>query len=93
MLQPGRDTSSKYRLYDEQQLRRLRIVALLRRANYDFAAIRTTLAELEAGQPQRALAAVEQRRGELAEVSWRCLQAMAALHGYVSEFLEGIGFV
>lgn len=90
LLQPARDDGSKYRLYDERQLRRLRIVALLRQANHDFAAIRTTLDEFEAGRPQRAVAAVEQRRGELASISWRCLGAMAALYAYASEFLEGI---
>jgi DNA-binding transcriptional MerR regulator len=89
LLQPIRENGSKYRLYDEQQLRRLRIVALLRQANYDFAAIRTTLDELEAGQSQRAVAAVEQRRSELASMSWRCLEAMAAFYAYISEFLDG----
>lgn len=89
LLHPTREHGSKYRLYDEQQLRRLRVVLLLRQANYDFAAIRTALDELEAGQPQRAVAAVEQRRSELARVSWRCLQATAALHIYISEFLDG----
>ncbi len=93
LLRPVRDADSKYRLYDEQQLRRLRIVALLRQANYDFPAIHTTLNELEAGQPERAVAAVEQRRGELAATSWRCIQALAALHGYIEEFLDGAGAV
>jgi len=88
LLQPIRESGSRYRLYDERQLRRLRIVALLRQANYDFAAIRTTLAELEAGRPQRAVAAVEQRRSELAGMSWRCLEAMAALYAYIREFLD-----
>ncbi len=87
LLQPTREPDSRYRLYDEHQLRRLRIVALLRQAHYDFAAIRSTLAELEAGQPQRAVAAVEQRRDELAARSWRCLQAAASLYAYASEFL------
>jgi len=90
LLHPTRDKESKYRLYDEQQLRRLRIVALLRQTNYDFDAIRTTLGELEAGQPQRALAAVEQRRSELAAISWRCIQAMAMFHAYIREFVDGI---
>ena len=89
LLHPSREHGSNYRLYDEQQLRRLRIVALLRQANYDFAAIRSTLDQLEAGQPQRAMAAVEQRRSELARISWRCLEAMAALYTYQSEFLDG----
>jgi DNA-binding transcriptional MerR regulator len=86
LLHPIRERGSNYRLYDERQLRRLRIVALLRQENYDFAAIHATLDELEAGRPERALAAVEQRRSELARISWRCLEAVAALVGYVKEF-------
>ena len=86
LLHPIREKSSRYRLYDEQQLQRLRIVALLRQANYDFPAIRTTLHELEAGQPQRAVAAIEQRRSILTGMSWRCLEAMAALHTYIEEY-------
>ncbi|MCG8351161.1 MAG: MerR family transcriptional regulator [Chloroflexales bacterium] len=88
LLHPIRENGSRYRLYDERQLRRLRIVVLLRQANYDFVAIRTTLDEFESGQPQRAVAAVEQRRSELAHTSWRCLEAMAALYAYISEFLD-----
>lgn len=87
LLHPLREEPSNYRLYDEQQLRRLRIVALLRQANHDFAAIRTTLDELEAGEPQRALAAVEQRRNEVARQSWQCVQALAMFYGYVMDFL------
>lgn len=87
LLQPRRDSESNYRLYDERQLRRLRIVALLRQANHDFATIRTTLGELEAGLPQRAVAAVEQRRSEVAGMSWRCLQAMASFHAYITAFM------
>ncbi|MFN8512751.1 MAG: MerR family transcriptional regulator [Chloroflexia bacterium] len=88
LLQPARESGSRYRVYGERQLRRLRIVALLRQANYDFAAIRTTLDELEAGQPQRAVAAVTQRRAELAGLSWRCLQALASFYAYASEFSD-----
>lgn len=90
LLHPSREKESNYRLYDEKQLRRLHIVALLRQANYDFPAIHTTLNELEAGQPQRAVAAVEQRRSELASVSWRCVRAMAAFYGYTSEFIDSV---
>lgn len=86
LLQPVREKGSSYRVYDERQLHRLRIVALLRQANYDFAAIRTTLDELEAGQPQRALAAVEVRRSRLANASWRCLGATAALYDYINAY-------
>jgi DNA-binding transcriptional MerR regulator len=90
LLHPVRERGSNYRLYDERQLRRLRVVALLRQANNDFAAIRTTLDELEAGRPRRAVAAVEQRRSEVARMSWRCLKAMAALHAYIVEFLPAM---
>jgi DNA-binding transcriptional MerR regulator len=88
LLHPIRDQESRYRIYDEKQLRRLRIVALLRQANYDFDAIRTTLNEMEAGQPQQAVAAVEKRRTDLAAISWRCVRAMAAFYAYVDEFLR-----
>lgn len=89
LLHPIREKESRYRLYDEKQLRRLRIITLLRQANYDFDAIRTTLDEMEAGQPQRAVAAVEKRRTDLAAISWQCLRAMAAFYAYVNEFIEG----
>jgi DNA-binding transcriptional MerR regulator len=88
LLHPTREKSSRYRLYDQRQLHRLRIVVLLRQANYDFATIRTTLNELETRQFQRALAAVESRQNELDRISWSCLQAIAALHCYITEFME-----
>lgn len=65
LLTPEREANSRYRVYGESQLRRLRIVALLRQTHHDFATIRTTLNELEAGQPERAIATVEQRRTAL----------------------------
>ena len=89
LLHPARDQSSHYRLYDERQMRRLRIVVLLREAGYGFGAIQTTLDELAAGQPEKAIAAVEQRRAEIARTSWACLGALSAFQGYVSEFWAG----
>jgi DNA-binding transcriptional MerR regulator len=86
LLQPLRDKSSHYRLYDEQQMRRLRVVALMREASYDFEAIHTTLNELAAGQPEKAIAAVEKRHAELARASWACLAAMTSFHEYIREF-------
>jgi len=86
LLQPVRDKISHYRLYDEQQMRRLRVVVLLREAGYDFGAIHTTLDELATGHPEQAIAAVEKRRAELAKTCWACLVAMSAFQGYVSEF-------
>lgn len=87
LLHPTREAGSRYRLYDERQLRRLRIVALLRQGHHDFTVIHATLDELEAGQPQRAIAAVEQRRVALVERSWHCVQALAQFHAYVTEFI------
>ena len=86
LLHPARDQSSHYRLYDERQMRRLRVVVLLREAGYGFGAIQTTLDELAAGQPEKAIAAVELRRAEIARTSWACLGALSVFQGYVSEF-------
>ncbi len=89
LLHPDREPGSRYRVYDLRQLRRLRVLALLRQANHDFGAIRVVLDELEADQPQRAVAAVETRRDELDRRSWQCLEAAAALHGYLVEYGTG----
>jgi DNA-binding transcriptional MerR regulator len=86
LLHPVRDNSSHYRLYDEQQMRRLRVVALLRDGGYNFSAIHVALDELAALQPERAIAAVEKRRAELARTSWDCLAAISSFQSYISEF-------
>ncbi len=85
LLHPHRNESSGYRLYDEQQMRRLRVVVLLKEAGYDFDAIRSVLDELSAGRPESALRAVEGRRNELARASRACAAATAALWEYVNE--------
>ncbi|MBE3561725.1 MAG: MerR family transcriptional regulator [Ktedonobacteraceae bacterium] len=54
LLHPTRDQFSRYRLYDEQQMRRLRVVVLLREAGYGFDVIHTTLEELAALSAFRA---------------------------------------
>lgn len=86
LLHPARDMTSRYRFYNEQQMRHLRVVVLLRAAGYTFAAIRTTLDELAAGVPEQAIAAGEMRRAELAKASYTCLSAMAALQHYLGAF-------
>lgn len=87
LVRPARERGSNYRTYDERQIRRLRAVALLRQAGYDFETIRTTLDELEHGTPQRAVAAIQQRRATLAAASWRAMAALAALHAYMRAHL------
>ncbi len=86
LLHPLRDRSSRYRLYDEQQMRRLRVVVLLRDAGYNFNVILSVLDELAAGQPEKAIVAVERRREELTRTSWACIEAVALFQRYVSEF-------
>ena len=61
---------------------------MLREAGYDFPAIRTTLEELAAGQPEQAIAAVEKRRAELARKSWACLTVLPSFQEYISTFWE-----
>jgi DNA-binding transcriptional MerR regulator len=86
LLHPIREPNSRYRLYDEQQMRRLRIVVLLRDAGYTFNVIELALDELAAGRPEQAIAAVEKRRKELTSASWTCIEALACFQHYVHEF-------
>ena len=86
LLHPVREQYSRYRLYDEQQMRRLRVVALLRDAGYPFNVIQSVLNDLAAGRPEKAIVAVEKRRGELTKISWTCIEALTFFRYYVSEF-------
>ena len=86
LLYPVRDHSSHYRLYDEQQMYRLRVVALLREANYPFNVIEAVLDELSAGRAEQAIVAVEKRREELTRISWACIEGLGSLRLYVREF-------
>lgn len=85
LLSPRRDSSSGYRLYDPNEVLRLRVVVILRKAGYTFDAIRTVLDELAGGRPSTALSAIERRREELQRASERCSRATAAFWSYVSE--------
>lgn len=85
LLHPTRDRESGYRIYDEQQLRLLRVVALLRRADYDFPAISRVLTDLASGRTDQAIAAAERRLGQLAVKSRLAVQATAAFWDYVVE--------
>src|SRR5438093_8010821 len=86
LLHPLREQSSRYRLYDEQQMRRLRVVVLLRDAGYTFNVIQPVLDELAAGRPEKAIVAVEKRREELTRTSWACIEALTFFQHYVSKF-------
>ena len=86
LLHPVREQYSRYRLYDEDQMRRLRVVVLLREAAYPFNVIQPVLDELAAGRPEKAIVAVEKRREELTRTSWSCIEALTSFQHYVSEF-------
>jgi DNA-binding transcriptional MerR regulator len=92
LLHPLREPHSRYRLYDEHQMRRLRVVALLRDAGYPFDVIQSVLDEVAAGRPEKAIVAVEKRREELTRTSWSCIEALTFFHHYVSEFGPQQGF-
>ena len=92
LLHPLRDQSSRYRLYDEGQMRRLLVVALLRDAGYTFSVIGPVLDELAEGRPETAIMAVEKRREELTRASWTCIEALVSFQHYVSEFGSQHGF-
>jgi DNA-binding transcriptional MerR regulator len=85
LLHPSREQGSRYRLYDAEQLHILRTIALLRKANYTFETIRTILIQVAQGNPKQSLAAAEQRLKELAEATYRCLEAAVALMEYIGE--------
>ncbi len=93
LLHPVREQYSRYRLYDENQMSRLRVVALLREAGYPFNVIQSVLDELAAGQPEKAIVAVEKRREELTRTSWACIEALTSFQHYVSEFGPQNGIV
>jgi DNA-binding transcriptional MerR regulator len=82
-IQPTRDKSSGYRLYDEQQVRLLQIVTLLRKTGYNLQATRSVLSQLASGTPQQALHAAQQRLNELSEASRRCTEATATVWEYI----------
>jgi DNA-binding transcriptional MerR regulator len=92
LLHPPREQSSRYRLYDEHQMRRLRVVVLLRDAGYRFNVIQPVLGELAAGRPEKAIVAVEKRHEELTRTSWACIEALTFFQHYVSEFGLRTGF-
>lgn len=83
LLDPAREAGTGYRVYDRVQLRRLDMVALLRRVGYGFETIRAVVDDLAVGRPEHARQALEHRRESLEQASWRCVRATAALYAYI----------
>ena len=75
-------------MYDEAELRRAHVVALLRRAHYPFPIVKAVIDELRTtGNPERVRTELAERERDLHHRSTRRLRASAALYTY----LEHIG--
>jgi DNA-binding transcriptional MerR regulator len=83
LLQPDREPSTGYRLYDAEQLGRLNVIALLRDVGYHFDAIREVLDELSGGRPDKIRQALEERVETLNRTTWQCINATSAIRDYM----------
>ncbi len=88
LLRPDRDPESGYRLYDGEQIRRLRVVVLLRQAGYGIERIHEVVDELAKGDPEQAVVIAEQRLRDLAQANLNCVAATATVWEYVREYLS-----
>jgi DNA-binding transcriptional MerR regulator len=86
LIRPLREPHSRYRLYDEHQMRHLRVVALLRHSGYPFDVIRSVLDQMAGGRPEQAIVAVEKRCEDLTRISWTCIEGLTMFHHYASQF-------
>jgi DNA-binding transcriptional MerR regulator len=87
LLHPRRDPGSKYRLYDQDHIRQLRIIIVLRNAGYRFDDIRQVLDDLGDGNPTAAFFRAQRRAAELERVSLACMEATATLWGYLAQYV------
>jgi len=87
LLHPRRDPESRYRLYDRNDIGRLRIIVVLRDAGYRSDDIRQVLDEMRGGNPTAALLRAQRRADELEQVSLACMDATAALWGYLARYV------
>lgn len=91
LLDPAREAGTGYRVYDRAQLRRLAMVALLRRVDYDFETIRAVVDDLAVGRPEHARRALERRRVSVHRSSQLRVRATAALYAYVTDTATNAG--
>lgn len=84
LLQPIRDRTSRYRLYDARQIQHVRVVALLRQTGYSVDAVQQVLTRLATGNVASAIAAAERRLADLAAEGRRCVAATATFWEYVT---------
>ena len=86
LLRPSRERGTGYRVYDEAEVRRARVVALLRRGNYPISIVRAVVDELRStGSPERVRTELARREQDLHRRSLLRLRASAALFDYLSQ--------
>jgi DNA-binding transcriptional MerR regulator len=84
LLRPGREKVTGYRVYDESELHKAHVVALLRRGDYPFPIMHAVLDELRTtGSSERVRAELAKREQDLHRRSLRRLRASAALYAYL----------
>jgi len=85
LLRPTRERGTGYRVYDDAELHRARVVALLRRGNYPIDIVRAVVDEMRTtGSPERLRAELARREQDLHRRSRRRLRASASLYGYLT---------
>jgi DNA-binding transcriptional MerR regulator len=85
LLRPSRERVTGYRVYDDAELRRARVVALLRKGNYPISIVRAVIDELRTtGSPHRVRTELARREQDLHRRSLLRLQASAALYEYLT---------
>jgi DNA-binding transcriptional MerR regulator len=88
LLSPGREKTSRYRCFDAEQLRQLHVVAMLRKADYSFDAIRTVLDELTSGNAEQVIVAAEQRLTDLTRISLQRLGGLSLLWKHLQAYYD-----
>lgn len=84
LLFPAREHGTGYRSYDQTQVVRARVVALLRGSGYSVAAAKDVMDAMRDGDPTRTRVALESRLRDLDRLSRKRMRATAALYGYLS---------
>lgn len=87
LLTPGRDRATGHRCYDQTQLIRARVTAMLRGSGYSLAAAKEVMDAMHAGDPARTRTALLSRLRDLDRLSWKRIRATAAFFAY----LERVG--
>jgi len=82
LIHPPRDVTNGYRRFDAATLKRVQLVAELRRGGYSIPDIHTVLTELTKGDVSAARQAASERLEQINEASIRCAAATAALWTY-----------